>query len=174
MQYAEANPRIRPYISIRLKALLQRVRNRLKDVLIYLHSPKWLTQKRGYIYATAAAGVGGGFDPDSRHDASHAPCHATACHAMPLCWWVTPCPCIRCCYAAMLPINVAACVSREETSLLAHATGWLGYHNTSLQHRIRCTSLSATLSLADGWGHIGDRALWAILGAIGGFTIRGK
>ena len=83
MQYAEANPRIRPYISIRLKALLQRVRNRLKDVLIYLHSPKWLTQKRGYIYATAAAGVGGWFEPEPGHAAGHAPCHAAACHAMP-------------------------------------------------------------------------------------------
>ena len=108
MQYAEANPRICPYISKRLKALVQRVRNRLKHVLTYLHSPKWLTQMRGYIYATAAPGVGGGFEADSRPCPA---CHAAArtlclclcavrrCHAMPC---IRYC-CSYCyCYASMV------------------------------------------------------------------------
>ena len=69
MQYAETTPRIRPYISKRLKALVQRVRNSLKGIPTYLNTQYLLTQKRGYIYATAAPGVGGWFEAEPGHAA---------------------------------------------------------------------------------------------------------
>ena len=132
---------------------MQRVRNRLKHVLTYLHSPKWLTQMRGYIYATAAVGVGGGFEADSRHAACPpAPCTMPA--MPPAC---LPARCasasVLCrgaaCVLLCLPINATACVSRVAARLQAMAAGWVDMFNLIATRRYGTSAYCYLLSWRD-------------------------
>ena len=130
----------------------------------YLNTQYLLTQMRGYIYATAAPGVGGGFEADSRPClACHAPCTLQHDATPACCCW--PCHAYAtAAHAAVLRINVAASVSREEMRIVWACRVATAYHQADCDTSIRRPSVPQPTAICSLRGIAYLWAYWRISG----------
>ena len=121
---------------------------------------------RGYIYATAAAGVGGGFKADSLHAATPpAPCHA-ACHAPCTLQHVRCALCAvpRCCVCVLLLLRINGGASHpRRLGCWPLATGWVDMFSRLSAH-LPATSLLPIPLRGIGSGHIGILGIFPCFG----------
>ena len=139
---------------------------------------------RGYIYATAAALVGGGIKAERAARRHPCPLHAAARTLRPLC-----CAAVLL-MLLLLPIHVAACVSREAARLLATGYRVAGYQAapigtpTSYSYLLPLRMVRGISGILAFWGRIGGgsgyRAIvsgilatgWPVLDDLGAMRIR--
>ena len=141
---------------------------------------------RGYIYATAAAGVGGGlrYNAAARYPPP-TPYTYTLVYPQPpggthvhhvLCINVAVCVCAA--HAAVLRINVAASVSREEMRIVWACRVATAYHQADCDTSIRHPSAPQPIACSLSWGMVGGiRGYWILGGDMGlrrDSTIPGK